>query len=280
MSYFSVQAEPERFEASQELRGATHMPGSTPDEIVVDRSRIYMGENVRSLRHLLRRTNHVDTVQSTSTTADGILAFHSPKFPPHYGFDLNGIHRARNAGGTADVNFNWTKWTAWHMLVPCFVGQRGSMFWHFNVDAPTPIKRIMVTKLSDTSIANYSIAVTATPALASGIPRLIWSQFWASGGGSAMTNQLTNGAISVSTANYTQYKFQSTDPKQCTAIPTSGADYDGANLEVLRVEVPVAQAANTIKIERYFGIGTDYNMIFFRNVPTFFQYNSPAAPAI
>ncbi len=95
-----------------------------------------------------------------------------------------------------------------------------------------------------------------------------------------MTNQLTNGALSVSTASYNQFKFQSTDPKQCTLIPTSGQDYDGANLEVLRVELPVAQAANTIKIERYFGVGTDYNLIFFRNVPTLFQYSSTPAPPV
>ncbi len=279
LSYFAVQAQPERFEPNCELRGEMHLPGTTPDTIVVDRSRIYMGENVRSLRHLLRRTCHLDTQRPTSTLADAVLWMHNPKFPPHYGYDLNGINKARNAGNTADVNFNWTKNSAWHLLSPCFVGQRGSMFWHFNVDAPTPVKRIMATKLSDVSVTAFDLQVEQTPALASGIPRQIWSRWWPSGGGSAMTNQLTNGALSISTASYNQFKFQSTDPKQCTLIPTSGSDYDGANYEVTRVELPITQAANTIKIERYFGVGTDYNLIFFRNVPTFFQYSStPAAP--
>lgn len=235
---------------------------------------------MRSFRHLLRRTNHLDIVQTYAATATGILTVNCPKYPPHYGFDLNGIHTARNAGGTLDVPFNWTKWTAWHLLSPCFVGQRGSMFWHFNVDAPTPVKRVMVTKLNDSPISAFGVALDPAPGISTGIPRLIWSKLWGSGGGSAMTNQLTNGAVSVSTANYCQYKFQSTDPKQCTLIPSSGADYDGANLEALRIDVPVAQAANTIKIERYFGVGTDYNLIFFRNVPTLFQYNAPAAPAV
>lgn len=279
MSHFAVQAQPERFEPLQELRGEMHLPGTTPDTIVVDRSRIYMGENVRSVRHLLRRTVHLDTQRSTSTIADGMLWMTNPKFPPYYGYDLNGINKARNVGNTADVNFNWTKLTPWHMLAPCFVGQRGSMFWHFNVDAPEPVKRIMVTKMNDQSVTAFGLAVEATPALASGIPKQVWSRWWASSGGSAMTNQLTNGAVSVSTASYNQFKFQSTDPKQCTLVPTSGQDYDGANLETLRVELPVSQAANTIKIERYFGVGTDYNLIFFRNVPTLFQYSAPAAPA-
>jgi len=281
MSYFTVQAQPEPFEPVNVLSGPDHLPCSTnSNEIIVDRSRIYMGENVRSVRQLLRRTNHLDSVQSASVVTDGVMWIHNPKFPPHYGYDTNGKDKARNSAGTLDVNFNWVKPTPWHYLSACFVAQRGSMFWHFNVDAPTPVKRVLVTKLSGSAISSYTVTTEATPALASGIPRQIWQRVWPTAGGSAVTNQLTNGAVSVSTASYTPFKFQSTDPANGNSVPTSGTEYDGACNEALRIDIPLAQAANTIKVERYFGVGTDYNLIFFRNVPTFYQYSStPAAPA-
>lgn len=281
LSYFDVQAKPEPFEAVNTLSGVDHMPMSTSGEVIVDRARIYMGENVRSVRQLLRRTNMLDILQSTSTINDGVMWIHSPKWPVHYGYDPNGINKARNNANTADVSFNWVKSTPWHFLVPCFVGQRGSMFWTFNVDAPTPVKRILVSKLSGSTVSSFNLTTEAAPVLPSGGPRQIWSRVWPTSGGSAITNQLTNGAVSVSTASYTPFKFQSTDPANCSAIPTSGSEYDGACNEVLRLDIPLAQAANTIHVERYFGVGTDYNMIFFRNVPTFYQYSStPAAPAV
>lgn len=125
--------------------------GPCDDNIHMTRSRVYMGENVRSLRHLLRRVNLVDVTTIVSPNT-GLTTWTFPKYPPWYGYDPNGISTARNVGGTANVPFNWSHNTPYSVLAPCFIAQRGSVHWHLAPKSSQPLSHIALARTAPASV--------------------------------------------------------------------------------------------------------------------------------
>lgn len=273
LSQFSLQGTAE--EIGEELSF-----GATTDGTQVTRSRVYMGENVCSLRHLLRRVNHIDTTTLISATT-GLTTWTFPKFPPWYGYDPNGISSARNVGNTANVSFNWSQNTPYAILAPCFIAQRGSLHWHIAPKSSQPLSHISLTRLAPASITGNSFLFENLDlANAGAAARQMWRRLWFTSGGAAITSGSVQPVLSLSIPNYTAFKFQAVDPAKATLDVVSGSRWDGSNREAVRLEfLQTGQATSTIQIMRHFGVGTDFSLLFFLNVPTWRVYTStPNSP--
>lgn len=271
-SPFAVQSE----EYVEEKEGEEHSMGTNVSEILVERSRVHFGENIRSFRQLLRRQNLIDTLTPPSdTTNRGYWRLFQFRFPQTMGYSVGALTNFQGLVTPAsNFAFNFVNITPWHILSNCFIMQRGSAHWHYNyespVDASVSVRRV-TTQLTTISSGIFSPApVGSTATNVSNMVRSVAN----STGGVALTNQTTNAGISVSLPNYTVFKFQSTNPTiGTTAVAPGAGAYDGSCFEAAQVAVSYEgtnSSPSLGRLERYFGVGTDYNLHYFLNCPTQF----------
>jgi len=256
--------------------------GSNSGQTLPERSRVHFGENVGSLRVLMRRSNLLDTFTPLSNTTNfGYWYLAQTKYPPYYGYDPVGyatVNGITVPGGTFKANLNFV--LPWHYIVNCFVGQRGSTHWHYNWDGPqgVTLRAYRVTSY----IGGNSSGYTGTTKGSTDKNQLtLRNNAFTTTAGVAVTNQKTQAGLSVGDPNYTVFKFQSTDPRNSTSPATSGGRYDGSNLEGLRLEINNDGSTTDLssgRLERYCAIGTDYTPLFFLNCPSLYYYNIVAAP--
>jgi hypothetical protein len=272
---FSIQAENE----------ATEVPiGEIHDGILIERNRVNFGETVRSLRQVLRRSVFSECL-STSTPATNsrvLLRWITSRFPSYYGYDLNGLSNAIRLVGAGQYPFTFSHNTPYNWIAPCFIGQRGSGHVHMNVENASQAASVACTR-------NNNSANVATFAYESYAP---FSDFDASrwrstrtiggGGGMALTNQFVQPGLSVSGPNYSNCKFQSTNPRAITDPPGTSSDlYDGSCFEMLRFEKffngTAGPQLKDFRLTKYTSVGTDFNLFFFLNVPTWRVMSTPTA---
>lgn len=244
------------------------------------RSRVYMGERILSMRPLMRRYAYVGPfnmgVSASANTNWVTTSYVFHKLPPFYGYDFAGENNATKLVGTGNAPFNYVPHNVLNWLTPMFLYYRGSVNWTFNVDGSSAKSSVMVRRLNS-SVANGRLWSNLTmgidtPSFASLI------NVGSAIAGSTFTNQILQPCISVAAPNYTPYKFQSTNANNATNPPTSGSGYDGSSLDAYAVQVSgLGNNANTV-VHRYAGAGTDFNLHFLLNVPTLYKYASyPAA---
>lgn len=247
-----------------------------------------MGESVRSLRQLLRRSylNEVWEMSSDTVNQLALLSHTQTKFPLCYGYDPAGPWTAKGLiATTTDKNFSYTFNTAYNWIAPCFAGVRGSMIWHYNL-----------VNQSAGTFAQTTIKVVRDPKGVSGSTgRRYYTQavknnindasFWlkhmlGTGGGAAITNTVTNAGLSVSMPNYSHALMLSTRA-ECAMSPQTdiqtASDEDFATLEVL-LHPGQGQSTRGVTIEKYCAAGTDLSLNYFVNVPVWYSYRGTPAP--
>lgn len=104
----------------------------TPEDALV-----YFGENILSMRQLLKRYVRHSTVlipSPASATIASTWTAQLPDFPPYYGYNSVAMHT--NVAGTSKVNYVTTTWL--HYLVPAFVAVKGSHRTKYVVNQATP----------------------------------------------------------------------------------------------------------------------------------------------
>jgi len=268
-----------------------HTLGDKNFNYVPERYLTNFGECVKSLRPLLRRSVLTDVacyINDSATYPNYIYTYTMSKFPPYYGYDTSGIHRAYGINTPASgFNFNYTQLTPYNWLAPAFIAQRGSTHWTYNPESVIPLSSIQVQRTP----SNYQATVGAAYNGANSSNKNQAAQFFYSNvpnqnAGASLTSQYTQAGLVVAAPNYCLFKFQSTNPQNTTSpnqSPSSNA-YDDSTRDFLRLSVSVnaASTANPpkyVKIWKYFGVGTDFNLHFFLNVPTLYVYPSvPLAP--
>jgi hypothetical protein len=264
----------------------TEVPmGETSDVVLLDRNRINFGECVKSLRPLLRRSVLHEFVQPAFSVPStvGMVRYVHARFPSYYGYDPNGTLLAKGTVVPASTfNFNWSKNTFYNWIANCYIGQRGSGHVHYDVFNDVPYSYMMATRLNDYSTTQATVAVAAgTPGTAS-FNASLWRVINPTTmGGAAMTNQFTQSGLSISYPNYSQYKFQSTEPGNLTLppAPSSSGTFDGTRLELCQLSVAYDNTTNQdlqpMKIAKYASVGTDFNLYFFLNVPVWNYLPTP-----
>lgn len=247
-----------------------------------DRYLVNYGESVKSLRQLMRRMSlwAVEGVITTTTDPYYLWRKRFNRYPAYYGFDPLGVHFANGLVSALPERFNFVKNTPYNWFAPAFVGQRGSMHWTFNpvaVGTAAPFAFPHVRVYRDNQQSGNAGIVTATRTPAGSLSNL--SSFYslnadAGSGGHALTNQITNTGLSVQLPNYSRFRFQSTDPTQGTDLSNKdGMDIDAYVLEIDYRNSVSGTPLGSTRVWEYVGIGTDFGLYFFLNVPTMWIYS-------
>jgi hypothetical protein len=265
---FGVQADVMTTTASSSVMGESH---ETPDAQYL----VNFGERIRSLRQVMRRMSLVGV--TTPPTAAGsdyyLVQKYFTKIPPFFGYDPTGIHTAKGVVVPATTfKFNFVQPHPINWILPAFAGFRGSTVWSFNVDSSSPVGHVRVNRLNSNSYPKASTAIDAfVTSLVKSTPSINAAFFWnntdAGGAGQAVTNQNTNAGITAHCPMYTRHKFVGTSADWATAPNVSDESNDMFVFETLLNNNVGASSAAT-KIWSYCGIGTDFNVLFFVNVPT------------
>ena len=245
---------------------------------------IYMGEQVVNLRSLMMRCNlsrvNVNNSSLISSAYEKAVVGRRPIFK---GFDPNGITSANNQLGAGTSKYNFVKNTPYHMISQCFLGERGSFTWKFNLDGTyTNSVTVSRPKLPLNNL-NYNFATQLLDLNSDVVQTAILAQNEPSNSGIALINQQTNTGLSVNAPQYSIFGFLDTKPG--TRVEgLSGVSVDDA-LRISYVsrrtfDVPIVTDPVTTPVPgidyfyHYFQVGPDYSPVFFLNVPTMYIYDS------
>lgn len=281
LSPFVVQA------MAEEIIGEEVHVGQNNETMIVPRSRVNFGEEIRSVRQLLRRSNYITTwVPDANVHPFVVSRLRLSKFPGFFGYDPGAYLTAKGLVATAsNFKFGYIQVTPWHLISQCFVAHKGSAHWNFNVEGSSASSVLTYTR--DSYNNNSTLGLTQTYAQAAGTSSantcFYMQNKTPTGGGSAMTNGYTQAGLNVSMPNYTHYKFQSTNPRNFTSPPAVGTNADdGSVYEAGIMEYNSNSSTGPVTISQrvhsYFSVGTDYNLFFFLNVPVVYVANGTIIP--
>lgn len=247
---------------------------------------VNFGEKIHSLRQVLRRMSlvSVDTPDSVVGFDFYLMKKYFTRIPPFFGYDPNGIHTANGlAAPTSTFKFNFVQQHPINWILTAFVGYRGSVNWTFNVDAGVPVENIRVMRLNQGS---YPKSTVATSVIATGSnlsTASVGAAFFAfnaepGAAGMSLTNQLTNAGMNVQCPMYTRFKFAGTSANRATG-PNTG---DEEQVDMFGLEYSTdlngAKAVPPAQVWAYAGIGTDFNVLYFLNVPTMTYIGTAMVP--
>lgn len=243
---------------------------------------VNFGERVASVRELMRRAMYINMERANTNTSGTSLnkyVFTHTKYPPAYGFDSNGIHGAQQINGAGvDVNFNFTHPNVYNWLQTCFVGQRGSMIWHYCGLHDEQIPTMKVCRVTETTVTTRAgLRVLTANVLGTSYSASAKSSIENGAGlsGQSLIHQATQAGLSVLYPQYSKFRFVSADPE----YNTYGDAKDDTINEKFELTVINANNGRFSGYDRYCSIGPDFNFFFFVNVPPRYNYVIPSAAA-
>lgn len=246
---------------------------------------VNMGEEIVSLRQLLRRTCFLcaDKVPDITVGQYCMTRCIFTRSPPFYGYTTSGVHLAKGTIAPATTYaFNFVKVTPYHWLAPMFVGQRGSFIYQANVDTvgfDSLVSDLRMTRSTGSAGASSWIENSASGALAFPSAVAKWYVSTALGGAAGMskTNQNTQTGMSALLPDYNRYRMRYIYPGQTQGQGVDDSDIDTCRLSFTTKPQYAVKQIGAITVERYFSIGTDFNFMFFLNCPSYCMLASPAA---
>lgn len=262
-----------------------------PTEMVIETDRkdgklnlVHFGEHIVSLRQLMRRTNFYYSVPLTvpADPAQSICynTFRFPRIPLDYGYDPNGSYSLPGIVNPVPTKpANIVKQSLMSNIMKCFVGHRGSMVYHMNVDSPYELATIEVAR----GIGPYSTVIPDLQAVnAASAPsvRASYGRVLKASGfqGRTLTNQHTQTGISVHIPMYSNHRFLATRPGNNSApIKVDDSYQDTFDVQVVTKPITQTGVEGSSELNLYYMIGTDFSLHFFLNVPTQVRYNLPVA---
>lgn len=259
-----------------------------------------IGENVVSMRKLLRRTvyhstcSYYDTGDNTGKI--NIMSIAHNRIPPLHGFDTtNGTTQSKGVVTTATTfNCNIVKNSTFTWLYPCFAGLKGGFNWHHywnslclpsgaggasKISTPNqfPIMSLSAGRSTSSPITGtlvYNVQHTLAPAYANVcFSRAQTGVESSSNTGMALQSpNVINNTVSFVAPNYNMYKLN-----YCTLNNSCGSKYAlGDTLETGTVNdnyqstaMVAASSANPVltTVDRYFSVGTDFTFLYFLCTP-------------
>lgn len=291
MTLWDVQADVEEMGSTVVEQNTVGLKQEIPAEIIGTRVpiqndthyRVYFGEQICSLRKLLRRISLAGTeyvaADNVSYWAYFVKTF--SRLPLNYGFDPHGIQQCTSISSTGTKTFNFTTMHPITYVISAFVGYKGSVNWVFDPDFNVPLKNVRVSRLGYSTpavaAATNKLYFEGPGTSANKIANTALTSQTTGAAGTSLNTQLTNAGINVQLPNYTAFKFQSTDVTRTSApISGDGSDRDFAYLSF--VINTVSQPLTGGHITSFAGIGTDFNCFFFLNVPTLKTYTGAITP--
>lgn len=265
LAYYTVQSQ----EAEADFAGM-----STTDPNI---NLVYMGEKVVNLRSLMMRCNYLRT-DVTSTSLAGEL-FHrqiTNRRPLYKGFDPAGINVADENVGAGTAPYNFVENTPYHMISQCFLGERGSFTWKYNLDGADNSSITVSRPKLPLLTANYGFASGALYSFTYNRKKSYFVDNEASNSGIAVINQTTNTGLSVNAPQYSIVSFLDTAPAYRTQGLTNISGDDSLRITYVarRTKDDVGGIPGFDYFHHYFQVGADYAPVFFMNVPTMYSYDT------
>jgi len=239
------------------------------------------GEAIVSLRQLFRRYNLNWIYRlANDTTLDSVVQMTMTRYPWFAGYEAGGLFSATSTIATGQKPYQFATNIPLTWIGNCFIASRGAVNWVFNYDSAIPMKQVRYYRTSST-IAGYASTNILISTTESKFASTFLNVSEAGCGGSALTNQLTNGCLTVSHPMYNNFLFEYVTPtnwNNATTLPSpASSSSDGAryNLGILEVIDPNYNA-NPSRIYAHVAAGTDFSLLFFINVPVVYTYAQPA----
>jgi hypothetical protein len=240
------------------------------------------GEPILSLRKLMRRSQLVDIkplfLTSTSTAYLQEQRYPMSKYPPMPGYTTTSFEVAGKVSDALTSGFNYTFWTYFAWVAPCFLGLRGSMRWHINVINHQEHGPSSVAIYRDPGVTIQApssvVLIPSTSNTPSTYSNSVFNSIVNNGSsGVALTNYETQTGLSVEMPFMIPFKFYINN--WITWMTGSSTDKSNADLYKIIVRINDNNTNQDMAMERYASIGTDFNAHFFLSVPTLY-YNSAA----
>jgi len=276
LSYYAQQSE--EFTEDSEGDPFPLGPTGTPDD---RQYLVHYGERILSMRQLLRRYDlHTMEIFNPSVAAGSLSTLRKKvfKMPMSPGYCDFGYGLAKGLVTTAtSYPYNWCAMTLLAYLSPAFLVYRGSTNWTFNLNSQTKVMgtfRAVRDNIGATgtyaSIA-VDVSTVGTTSLGSSFSKVITTR--PSGrAGSSLINANTQSGLNVQLPNMSPFKFCSTH----TAYANFGQTKDASLLDSLIVEADWGNSVTANEAQQvytYVAAGTDFNLHYFLNVPTFYVYS-------
>lgn len=250
------------------------------EEVDSTRYLVSFGEPVLSLRSLLRRATlySADIIPYPDTPSTSLLNYIGIRsvWPISPGFDPNGVHVANKAvTGTAPYNF--VNMTPLAYIAQCFVGRRGSIIHHINMNSGRTADGYLSVTYSTTNrsaaVWNGSNAISSVSTSLSQATSAALGVYDAGSSGTDMTTGYVMPAMSVQVPHNTPVKFMTTNP----SFAVLGASADHTDNMTMKLQF-TTRDASLAQIVDYIQIGTDFSLGMFVNVPTMYVATQTIIP--
>jgi len=265
-----------------QLQGDAEFEETSPE----DRQRylVNFGEPIMSLRPLMRRTAFLDSIPCFYANTTDLLQEHRTKqtrFPPLPGYTSQTAYWGTAKGvetPASNFAYNFCNMTTLAYIVPAFVCYRGSIRWHYNVNnvddhGPSCVEVVRNPGNQVSTISSTSL-VTSTGTTNSLFRGAVYNNTALVGAsGRVLTNYEAQPGVSVEMPMMTNYRFCLTNP----LYMGYGTSTDATDRDTYIVSVKSQPASSALPrvLDRYVGIGTDFNVHFFLSVPAVY-YNGGA----
>jgi hypothetical protein len=243
---------------------------------------VYMGETMKSLRQLIRRTSlsRVSNLATNSTDRFISLNCTRSRYPLSYGFDPKGVDTANEIIGASTAPFNFVTQHPLNWVRMCYLGTRGSIRWQFNFEGANIVSNFRARRTFSTRVAaDYDKYETCGTLLTQKqVTRLMTIYHYKAGSsGQSVTNQLTQTGLSVEFPMYSRFRMMSNNAYDIT----EGYANDESADDSIVVNGNVSPLIDTVKnnprntlLYSYCSAGTDFTCLYFMNVPTMYFYSS------
>lgn len=266
-------------QAGEEPYGST---SQNPNRFLVN-----FADPVPSLRLLLRRSCKVDQIpigrKVVTTDLVGIIEHYMTKFPPPPGYDPNGMYTAKGVDDAATTfPYNYTNMTYLGWIASAFVGMRGGVRWHYNIDCDGngPFSNVEIRRLSNALIGapdgpQYISTYVSGDTYSKQASRMALAPHEHNGGGGVIVNNMTvQPGISFEMPHMAASRFYHTNPyNYARGIGGDQSDRDTYKTSITVRPSTRVNTPNTM-LNRYCCAGTDFSLSFFLNVPPL--YYNPA----
>lgn len=265
---------------------------------------VTMGESIVSLRPLLHRTTLSD-IQIAGAPATGASTWVNsglqtcvnlyPRLPWEYGYNTSAPWLAAKQLTAGNTFFGFVGQHPLNWVLNCFVGYRGSVVHHFNVEqngAPV-INHFSASRQSGSHIISGRSSLNGSNRVTTGShnvdqPSNLSRSIIRTGSGTAgrnlghrgmaLTNCLTQSGMTVVLPQYTSTRFNTAYGPQRDVYPTTSfTDQNTIRVETTFRATNVDGSAAWPIIAHYVAAGVDFNPVFFACVPTRYRVPLPTA---
>jgi len=283
-SYFEPQSKLVSFQLQSEVTKESSLETSRMTQQTDPVDHLYMvnmGERVKSIRTLLRRSawsstiRHQDIGTGTANVECVTLSAVLSRYPLQFGYDMQGVHQT-----STTARFNYTNVHPMAYVAPCFLGQRGGTVISVNPSTDEGVNNLTVNRSQRTrTTGNYKEISSISTANDSVISRTILnSKMPENLAGGSITNIRTAAGLQCHVPFYSRYRFDDTDPARFRiGNSTLGTNTDSVSLGTNCAGTAVK--INNTRYDIYYGAGIDYNLFFYLNVPVLYD-QSTIPPAL